>query len=234
MIEEHHISFLQMMEQAGRNLAQLAQRLLQDKPHDRSVVLLAGRGHKGGVGLIAAHHLLQAGAWVQVVLTRPPADHEVATAQTLANLQEMQALLAWAEEGWELPPADLVIDALLGDGLQGEPQGTARNLIQLANSSMAPILSLDAPSGLEAATGSFYTPHIHATVTMQLAWPKTALLQESVRIACGELFLADIGAPHALYVQLGFNGPPLFARDSLLPFGVEHSSAVVMLDDDER
>ena len=62
----------------------------------------------------------------------------------------MGAALAWAEDGWEMPPCDLLIDAVIGCGLRGEPRGAARSLIQLANSSAAPILSLDTPSGVDS------------------------------------------------------------------------------------
>src|SRR5690606_35235460 len=135
------------------------------------------------------------GAWVQVLCTHPPDECRDAAAHQLATLQAMGASPAWAEEGWELPPCDLVIDAIIGCGLHGEPQDKARDLIQLANSSMAPILSLDVPSGLEAAGGQVLTPHIQAAATLTLSLPKNGLLVEPGRGACGDLYLADIGIP---------------------------------------
>src|SRR5690606_35300752 len=112
------------------------------------------------------------------------------------------APLAWAEEGWELPLCDLVIDAIIGVGLQGEPQGKARDLIQLANSSAAPILSLDVPSGVDAGSGAPATPHVAAAAMLALALPKQGLLVDAARRACGELYLADLGVPLALYAEL--------------------------------
>ena len=41
----------------------------------------------------------------------------------------MGAPLAWAEEGWELPPCDLLLDAVIGYGLRGDPRGRAREVI---------------------------------------------------------------------------------------------------------
>ena len=121
MMEEYNMTLLQMMENAGRNLALLAKRLLDGDIVDRPIVVLAGRGNNGGGGLAAARHLLNWGAWVQVVLTAEPASYLDAPAHQLAILQKMGAPLAWAEEGWELPPADLLIDALIGYGLRGAP-----------------------------------------------------------------------------------------------------------------
>lgn len=218
LIESYHFDLLQLMENAGRNLALLAKQMLDGDVLDRPVVVLAGRGNNGGGALAAARHLLNWGAWVQLLLTHRPEEFRGAAARQLAILRAMDAPVAWAEEGWELPPADLVIDGLIGYGLRGDPTGPAAELISLANSSMAPILSLDAPSGLDATTGRLYTPHIVAAATMTLALPKSGLLTDEARPVVGKLWLADIGVPPALYEALDLTVPPLFAEDTLLPF----------------
>ena len=231
MVEQFGIQLLQMMENAGRNLALLAKRILsvedeEDTLEDRPIVVLAGRGNNGGGGLAAARHLLNWGAWVQIVLTHPPNDLPPGTARDqLSILQKMEAPLAWAEEGWELPPADLVVDALIGYGLSGDPRGRTADLIQLANSSVAPILSLDAPSGIDPTSGRLSVPHVSATATMTLALPKRGLLQPEARAACGQLFLADVGVPPALYEHLDLDVPPLFATDTVLPLQVRDGAA---------
>jgi NAD(P)H-hydrate epimerase len=231
MVEEYGIARLQTVENAGRALAQLAKRLLDGDIADRPLVVLAGRGNNGAGGLAAARHLLNWGAWVQVLCASPPANYAGVAAQQLATLQGMGAPLAWAEEGWELPPCDLLIDALIGCGLAGVPRGAARAVIQLANSSPAPILSLESPSGLEPIEGRLYTPHIHAAATLALGLPKTGLLVEPGRGVCGDLYLADIGVPSGLYPRLGLDVPPVFARDSVLALDVVDGRAVVMKAD---
>jgi NAD(P)H-hydrate epimerase len=227
MVEEYGIQLLQMMENAGRSLALLAKILLEDDILDRPVVVLAGRGNNGGGGLVAARHLLNWGAWVQVLCSYPPEEYQGVPAQQLTTLRAMGAPLAWAEEGWELPPCDLVIDAIIGYGLRGDPRGKARDLIQLANSSVAPILSLDAPSGLDTSGGRLYTPHIQAAATLTLALPKQGLLVEPGRSACGDLYLADIGVPPALYSHFGIQLSPIFAHNPILPFDVVEGNALL-------
>jgi len=231
MVEHFGIQLLQMMENAGRSLALLAKQLLSDEDddedalQDRPIVVLAGRGNNGGGGLAAARHLLNWGAWVQIVLTHLPTDLPPgAMKHQLSILQKMGAPLAWAEEGWELPPADLVVDALIGYGLSGDPRGRTADLIQLANSSVAPILSLDAPSGLDSTSGQLYVPHVSATATMTLALPKRGLLQPAARAACGQLFLADIGVPPSLYDYLDMDLPPLFSMNTVLPLHFQDGS----------
>lgn len=220
MIAAYGVDLLQMMELAGRGLATLARQMLDGDVSDRPVVVLAGRGNNGGGGLAAARHLLNWGAWVQVVCSYPPEAYKGAAAHQLRTLQVMGAPLAWAEEGWELPPADLLIDAIIGYGLRGDPRGPARGLIQLANSSAAPILSLDTPSGVDTAAGRVFAPHIQAAATLTLALPKTGFRQPEAATACGDLYLADIGVPAALYDQVGVVAPALFGRGDIVALTV--------------
>ena len=204
-----------LLDRTGAALALLAGQLLDDDLEDRPVVLLAGRDSNGAGGLAAARSLIQQGAWVQIVTVSPPETYQGTTAKQLQELQALDAAPSWAEEGWTLPPADLVIDALIGYGLQGELHGSARDLIQLANSSLAPILSLEVPSGLDSESGDISRPHIHATATMAVALPSVGLLTQGGRTISGELYLADIGVPQSLYEKMGltvdslFNGKPI-------------------------
>ncbi|MCS6827095.1 MAG: NAD(P)H-hydrate epimerase [Caldilinea sp.] len=221
MTKTYGIDPLLVMENAGRSLATLAQRLLDGDVADRSIVVLAGRGPNGGGGLVAARHLTNWGAWVQIVCCHPPDRYQGATARQLRILQAMGASLAWAEEGWELPPADLLIDALIGYGLRSAPRGPSRDLIRLANSSAAPILSLDAPGGIDTASGKIFEPHLQAAATLTLALPKDGLRHPEVARACGALYLADVGAPAALYRQMGIDVPLLFRRSPLVTLTVE-------------
>ena len=218
--EVYSLAPLQLIENAGRALAALTRRLLDDDLADRPLVVLAGRGHKGSAGLVAARYLINAGAWVQVLLVHPHAAYTNLAARQLATLHAMDAAVAWAEEGWELPPADLVVDALIGSGLRGDPHGKARDLIQLANSSVAPILSLDAPSGLDLDSGRLHTPSIRATATLLVTLPSVSLASATGLSACGDLYLADAGIPMHLYERLGLDVPVLFGRDPIIPLYV--------------
>jgi len=93
---------------------------------------------------------------------------------------------------------DLIVDALLGYSLSGAPRGRVADLIEWANATRALILSLDLPSGLDATTGNAPGAVIAPRWTMTLALPKTGLLPERV----GQLYLADIGIPDAVYQRM--------------------------------
>jgi NAD(P)H-hydrate epimerase len=231
LFESYALVPLQMMENAGRNLALLAQMMLDGDVMDRPIVVLAGTGSNGGGGLAAARHLLNWGAWVQILCTEAAEAYAGAAAQQLRTLQAMAAPLAWAEEGWELPPCDLVIDAVIGVGLQGEPRNKARDLIQLANSSVAPILSHDLPSGVDADRGQVGQPTgqptVQATATLTNALPKVGLLVGSTPQLCGELYVGDVGVPLALYEQMALDVPTIFGRNPIVRWEVVDGSAQV-------
>lgn len=214
MIETFGIHLLQMMENAGRNLADLAQTWLDGRVEDRPILILAGRGHNGGGGMVAARHLANRGADIQVVLPWEMNTYQGVPAHQLETLLAMGVSVMEAGDGWELPSADLILDALIGYGITGTPRGPVAALIQLANSHPAPILALDTPSGLQLDTGIPLQPTIQAQATLTLALPKQGLLQAPSHV--GRLFLADISVPPVLYDDLDLQLPSIFAQSPIL------------------
>jgi NAD(P)H-hydrate epimerase len=204
MIEDLGIELLQMMENAGRNLAELAVRRFRPD----SVIVLAGPGGNGGGGLVAARHLANRGVKVAVSLSRSPEEFHGVPAHQLAILDEMRATVLGAP-----PEADLIIDALIGYSLRGDPRGETRDLIEWANESSTPVLSLDTPSGLNVTTGQAASPCMEATATMTLALPKTGLLHAS---QVGELWLADISVPPSVYRVFGLEVGNPFEEDTVV------------------
>src|SRR5215475_9437647 len=182
MVEDLHIELVQMMENAGRGLAELA--ITRFSP--ASVTVLAGPGGNGGGGLVAARHLANRGCQVQVVLSEPDRLTPVPAHQADILARMGVTIVSRAST------ADLVIDALIGYSLRGDPAGTAAELITWANNQAAPVLALDTPSGLDLTTGTAGAPAVWATATLTLALPKAGLLDAP---SAGELYLADISVP---------------------------------------
>jgi NAD(P)H-hydrate epimerase len=199
MIDELRIDLVQMMEHAGRSLAALA--LIRFEP--ATVTVLAGPGGNGGGGLAAARHLANRGSSVTVVLARP--DELTTVPAHQADVLRRMGVPTVNDPR----PADLVVDALIGYSLRGEPSGRAAELIEWANQQPAPVLSLDTPSGLDVTTGHAGDPCVRATATLTLALPKQGLLRSD---AVGELYLGDISVPPWLYERLGVSRPRPFGR----------------------
>ncbi|HEX9013682.1 MAG TPA: NAD(P)H-hydrate epimerase, partial [Anaerolineaceae bacterium] len=150
MIEEFHISLVQMMENAGRGLAELATRLLGGNPGGKRIVAACGLGNNGGGGLAAARHLHNRGAEVLIGLAGDPSQLKQVPAQQYSTLK---AIGLPAASTSDLTNADLVLDALLGYGLRGNPRPEAAAWIGAINASGKPVLALDLPSGLDGTTG---------------------------------------------------------------------------------
>jgi len=217
MIEEYGIALLQMMENAGRNLAVLARtRFLDSQPKNKTILVLAGKGGNGGGGLVAARRLHNWGARVHVFITHPAEAYQGVPAHQLDVLERMDVPIHQPPALDEEPSAALILDALIGYSLNGAPRGYAADLINLANQSQIPIMSLDTPSGLDTTSGKAYQPHIRATATMTLALPKTGLLVEEAREVVGELYLADISVPPTLYANIGIEVGHLFSESDIL------------------
>lgn len=226
MVEEFGIRLIQMMENAGRNLAELARLLSDGTVLGESIVVLCGTGNNGGGGMVAARHLHNWGAQLQVVLIGDTSRLKKVPARQWKIIQKMglNCIIpppSTDSSGQRLGPADLILDALLGYGAQGDPRPPLADWIERANTSGIPILSLDSPSGLDTTTGKPGQPCIRAEATMALALPKTGLLASQARPFVGELYLADIGVPPELYAapSLGFEVNSLFAEDSILRIG---------------
>ena len=213
MIEEYGILLIQMMENAGRNLAEQARRMVGGDLIDRHILVLCGVGNNGGGGMVAARHLYNRGAHVRAKLVGDTSHlkdipaHQWRILNTLGLTEDVIP---------NLESTDLIIDAIIGYGLTGNPRGQVAEWIARVNAASFPVLALDTPSGLDTTTGIPGTPCIKATATLTLALPKVGLLTREAAPYVGGLFLADISVPPVLYQRLGFRVPPLFVTDTIV------------------
>ena len=208
MIEEYGITLLQMMENAGRNLAELTSKMLAGVVKGKRIAVLCGGGNNGGGGMAAARHLVNWGADVQVALALPAEKLRGAPAHQLLALRAMRVHIS---DNFPNGNFDLLIDALIGYGLRGAPRGNISRWIQKANRSAGLILSLDIPSGLDADTGVPLGDCIRADATLTLALPKVGLREDGASKYLGELYIGDISVPKQLLLGMGIEGKDLFS-----------------------
>lgn len=195
MIDELHVSLLQMMENAGRDLAWLA----LERFAPTRVVVLAGGGGNGGGGLAAARHLANHGADVQVRILSADLVDATSHQRVILDAMGIEASTLDPPEG----DVDLVIDAMVGYSLRGNPRGVVADYVAWTTTQQAPVLSLDVPSGFDAEAGILRSPHVTATATLTLAAPKRGL---DVCGAAGEIYVGDISVPPFVWDRFG---PPL-------------------------
>jgi len=201
-----------MMEHAGWNLAKITMPYV--KP-DSSVVVLAGKGNNGGGGLCAARHLRNKGVDVSVILAQRDGNGK-SVEHHLVTLQEMDVPIHIWDGTHQIGSSDVIIDALLGYNIKGDPRTPLDEMIKWANMSGNPIISLDVPSGLNPDTGEPWYPCIKASVTLTLALPKNGFQMPNAKDYLGWLHLCDIGIPAELYHELGLDVGYLFKEEKLL------------------
>ncbi|MEK6222289.1 MAG: NAD(P)H-hydrate epimerase, partial [Chloroflexota bacterium] len=121
-VEVFGLGILQMMENAGRNLALAAMDMLPDT--DENVTILAGTGGNGGGGICCARHLHNHGYTVNLFLSKEPSALKgPAKSQlnilTKAGLRPIEKSFA----GASLEQSNLMFDARFGYSLNGAPRG---------------------------------------------------------------------------------------------------------------
>ena len=203
MTDELKIELMQMMENAGRNLARLCISQFLHEPQSKRVLVMAGTGGNGGGALVAARRLHQWGATVSVLTTKPDEAYAGVPAHQLGILRRLGVEINSTEIPELQSAPDIILDGLIGYSLKGEPRGRAADLMAWANEASSPVLALDTPSGLDSTTGEARASTIVADATMTLALPKAGLLTTSAQPFVGELYLSDIGVPDWVYQKIG-------------------------------
>ena len=186
------VSILNLMEAAGRGVAEVARSEFQVR--GKRIVVACGTGNNGGDGLVAARHLKDE-ARVTVLLAKTAKD--VATPEARSSLErlgtEVEVVEGPAQSERLFAEADILIDALLGIGVHGEIREPYATLIREMNKSGKPILSVDVPSGFEA------TPFVRATVTAALIDAKEGMTEATA----GRVRIVDIGFPKEVAELVG-------------------------------
>ena len=183
-------------EAIGRNLGPIS---------GKRVLVLVGPGNNGGDGLVAARHLDEWGARVQVYLTKPrPLEDEVFRAIEERKLSVITAEsdIAASFQGLEkaLAGCDLVVDALLGTGTSRPIEGVLTEILHrlaVAREREKPpeLVAVDLPSGVNPDTGAADPATVAADLTVALQWAKPGLVILPASRFTGRLEVVDIGIP---------------------------------------
>jgi ADP-dependent NAD(P)H-hydrate dehydratase / NAD(P)H-hydrate epimerase len=199
---ESGVASIDLMERAGAAVAREAARMARSAGR---ILVVCGPGNNGGDGLIAGRILRDWGYRVTVALLG---------ARSALKGDAAEAARRW---GTEIVPigaadyagADFIIDALFGAGLDRDVAGEALAAIESMNAARAPILSVDAPSGLDGASGAVRPVAVCASASVTFFRLKPGHLLEPGREHCGRLVLADIGIGAGLLTAIG---PRTFAN----------------------
>lgn len=204
-IEDLGIPGIVLMENAGQRIYR-ALKFRFPGIADERIVVVAGKGNNGGDGFVVARHLFNAGARPEVLLLAGKADVKGDAAVNLAvavksglPVTEIRDAAAWRKARPVLYRATIVIDALLGTGLDKPLEGLFAAVVSDINKTEAYKLAVDIPSGLSSDAFEPIGPSVVADLTVTLAAPKVAHIFPPAADRVGELVIAPIGIPPALF-----------------------------------
>ena len=192
-IEEMGAPSLDLMERAGRGLAELAEEV---GPTGR-VAIVCGGGNNGGDGFVAARLLRQAGREVVVGVTSDLGKYE---GDALANLERLEERPSPFDPSL-LDGAAVAIDALLGTGFAGEVREPIRSAIEALNAASVPVVACDVPSGVDASTGAVDDIAVDAVSTATFHRAKPGLWIAPGKQHAGDVRVVEIGIPRGEPVE---------------------------------
>ncbi len=198
-IQETGIPGVVLMENAGAGIFRAACSITGG-PRGKTVVIFCGPGNNGGDGYVVARYLLNAGAKVTTIVLAPREKIKGDAKCNLEILQKMGHRPRFIKSADDLPHirADLVVDALLGTGVEGALRGVFADTVLKINSSHVPVLSVDIPTGIHADTGAVAGPVVRARQTATMALKKQGMVLPPGQHYCGEIKVIDIGTPDFL------------------------------------
>jgi ADP-dependent NAD(P)H-hydrate dehydratase / NAD(P)H-hydrate epimerase len=186
-----------LMERAGEGAARVLRRHWPRL--GGPAVICCGKGNNGGDGFVVARHLRRARLGAEVWLVGRTDDVRgdagemlrqwsgaVTTIETSGQLGALRR---------RLDGAGVVVDALLGTGLNAPVEGVLAGVIESINHAGRRVLSIDIPSGLSSDTGCAMGAAVRAAVTATFAYPKIGQMIYPGAELCGALEVVDIGIP---------------------------------------
>ncbi|MDP1603087.1 MAG: NAD(P)H-hydrate dehydratase [Legionella sp.] len=187
-IRDSGITEAELMARAGRAAFVLVQ---QSFPLAHKIVIFCGSGNNAGDGYVLASLLHNAGYSIVINQYKspdklPPSARDAALAALALGIHCHSV-----DEGID-NDTDLIVDALLGTGLNGRVQEPLVTAITQINESELPVLSLDVPSGLDADTGNVMGVCVRATTTITFIGQKAGMMTLDGPDQCGEIVCNDL------------------------------------------
>ena len=209
-VEQFGIQEEELMARAGLGAFTTLKRLW---PHAKSVSVICGTGNNGGDGYVIARLAHQHGLNVKIYylgdrnqLQGPAAMAHQACLAAAVPIESLTTLLGQDSNLEQLVTclnqSDLLVDAMLGIGLQGEVRAEVASVIEALNATTKPVLAIDTPSGLDVDTGCVLGCAVQATATVTFIGMKPGLLTGSGPDYCGQVECHDLQIPSQAYSEI--------------------------------
>jgi hydroxyethylthiazole kinase-like uncharacterized protein yjeF len=196
---ESGIPGLILMENAAHGVVRVLRETHSPLPGQR-IAVFCGKGNNGGDGLAIARLLetQHRPAALHVILAGHPGEYQGDAAANLRML-EASGVRFYLDIPAEVHRATLVVDALLGTGLEGPARGRALELIRSINSLGAPVVAVDVPSGLDSDRAALPADFVRAQHTVTFTAPKVCHALAPSCDHVGALHVVPIGSRRSLF-----------------------------------
>lgn len=196
---KYGIPLSQLMENAGKSIFDE----IKDNFADNKFAVFCGKGNNGGDGFVVARLLKDYGCDVKVYLTHGEEELSATAKIAFDKLKKEKVEILKVTD--DVEPDTVIIDALLGISVSGEPRGNIKTAIDKITSMNNTVISVDIPSGLSADNGEAPGSVVKADYTYTLALDKVGLNIYPGKALCGRKKVLDIGIPEEALSELGFN-----------------------------
>ncbi|MDO9424218.1 MAG: NAD(P)H-hydrate dehydratase [Methylobacter sp.] len=194
-IQERGIPGFELMSRAGNEVFQC---IKQHWPNARSVTVFCCSGNNAGDGYIIAGLALAAGLKVCVYALSEPEKLNGDALLAYRKYSEADGTVIPFQAG-QVIDADVLVDALLGIGLDRPVTGLYAEAIQIINTHSSPVVAVDIPSGLNADTGNVMGCAVKADCTVTFIGLKQGLFTGQAAEYCGEICYAQLAVPDDVF-----------------------------------
>ncbi|NIS15727.1 MAG: NAD(P)H-hydrate dehydratase [candidate division Zixibacteria bacterium] len=197
-IKGRGIPSLELMENAGRGIAEYLYEISDDDVTAKSVAVICGKGNNGGDGFVVGRYLSELGADVRFYLLGKKDELKGDAEINHKRAHEINLPIHEISSADEIDldeETDLIVDAIFGTGFHGDIRSPMDKMVDKINSYDIPIAAVDCPSGLNTTTGELSKSSIIADFTATLAMPKIGHFLYPGVEHVGELTVIDIGIP---------------------------------------
>jgi NAD(P)H-hydrate epimerase len=185
------VDMYQLMERAGHSVFECA---LAHFPETKTILVLTGRGNNGGDGFVIARLALLSGINVHLLTMKPDVplsgDAEIARQAFVNSGGKIEHVYELEEY---LPQSDIVVDALVGTGLNRDLSIAMQDIVRAVNQARKPVIAVDIPTGLSADTGTAMPIAIEAHITITFVAGKLGLFTADGPDYCGSVFMSGLG-----------------------------------------
>lgn len=197
-VQSGAFSFRELMYRAGKSAAEIIMQKYDCR--GKNIAVVCGRGSNGGDGCVIAGILAENGA--KVTVSTP-----FGTPVTENAAYYYNELKYVTKTDIFIPKADIIIDAIFGIGLNRAPDEKTAEIINAINGTDAARISVDIPSGVQADSGKVLGSAVNADLTVTFIALKPCFVLPYGSDYCGEVVVADIGAPPVNYSYLTTEKP---------------------------